>query len=127
MTTTVSSGTTTRRLTSTPSRVGLILAAVLAIGDIVAYATQAILTYGEPISIFMLVAGVVTLVAIPFGWRGSTAALWVVAVFRVLSSLTGLPAFFFPGVPAPFVITAAVGILLAVLVAVLLFIRRRPS
>ncbi|MDP3207980.1 MAG: hypothetical protein Q8M65_02425, partial [Rhodoglobus sp.] len=121
-----STTTTAGRATSIAIRIGLALAAVLAVGDVLNAVTQ--FTENGPLNPFAwgsALAALITFVLIPFAWRGSSGAGWGIAIVRVLSSLTGLPAFFIPGVPAPFVVAAAGGILLAVLSAVLIVVRKR--
>jgi hypothetical protein len=108
--------TVTRRL-PVAVRTGLVLAAVTGLADVVFNATM--LSDGIT-SIAGLVIGLLTLAAIPFAWRGSRAALMVVIVTRLLSGLSGIPAFFVDGVPAGGVIAAAVGLVLEVIVVILL-------
>jgi hypothetical protein len=109
--------TTVRRRLPVAVRTGLVLAAVTGLADVVFNATM--LSDGVT-SIAGLVIGLLTLVAIPFAWRGSRGALIVVVVTRLLSGLSGLPAFFVDGVPAGGIIAAAVGLVLEVIVVILL-------
>jgi hypothetical protein len=97
-------------------RTGLVLAVVTSLADVVFNATM--LSDGIT-SIAGLAIGLLTLVAIPFAWRGSRGALIVVAVTRALSGLSGVPAFFIAGVPAGGVIAAAVGLVLEVVIVIL--------
>ena len=124
MTTTTLSPTTTRT-TSIAQRIGLVLAALLGVLDIGNAISQWTDNSADPTAWAGAAFGVATLVLIPFAWRGRGGALIAVAVLRILSGLLGLPAFFIPGVPAPFVIAAAVGIVLAVVAAVLILVRKR--
>jgi hypothetical protein len=103
------------------ARVGLVIAALLGLADVVS--NGAMLADGG-IAIAGLALGVVTLVAAPFAWRAARPARITVAVSRVLSGLTGLPAFFVDGVPAGWVVLAAAGLVLNVVVAVLVL---RPA
>lgn len=115
----------TRRRTGPAVRTGLILAALLAIGDVVAgIATISGDAVGTAIAVFGGVAALVTLAALPAGWRGAEWALRTVAATRLLGALTAVPAFFVGDVPAALVIAAAVTVVLAVLVAVLVL---RPA
>ena len=111
---------------STPStRVGLVLAGLLAFAQAWTGADQLPDGLAFPLVIFVITAAAV--VAIPFAWRGSAKARVVVVVATVLPALTGLPAFFLPDVPNVFRLAAATGILLSVVVAVLLFARPRVA
>jgi hypothetical protein len=104
------------------NRIGLILAGLLAIAQIVTALGQ----LDSPVLSGGLIAvAVVSLVAIVFAWRGSSQARAVVAVATVLTALSGLPAFFVSGVPAGAVVAAAVGILLSLAVAGLVLARPR--
>lgn len=103
-------------------RTGIVLAAFLGLADVVFGVLQLDPAQAIPpaVSIFLIAAGVGTIAAVPFAWRGAPWARYVAIILRLLSAMSGLPAFFVPGVPAELVIMAAVGILLAVLVAVLM-------
>ncbi|CAN5314216.1 hypothetical protein BH10ACT7_BH10ACT7_14110 [soil metagenome] len=123
MTTAVSTATTTR--ISVVGRIGLVIAGLLAVGDIVtgiqafSGAEQAL---PLPVGVFVLVAGVTTLVLLPFAWIGRRWAVIVLVVVRGLSALTALPAFFVPGVPSFAIIAAAVGILVTAVAIVLVLV-----
>ena len=102
------------------TKAGLIVAGVLAVGDLL----TPVLSDGEhpPMSIALiaLAIGVVTLVAAVPAWRGSKAAGWVVVVSRLLSMLGAVPAFFVSDVPAPALIAAGAGVALTLLAVGLL-------
>lgn len=107
----------------TLGRVGLVLAALLAVGDVLTSIPQYV---DEPvIPTVAIVLAVATLVAVPFAWRDAAWARGVVIATRLLSALLAVPAFFFPGVPPGWVVAAATGILLSVLVVVLLLVGAR--
>ncbi|CAN5335147.1 hypothetical protein BH11ACT3_BH11ACT3_18940 [soil metagenome] len=125
MTSTTSAPVTTSRKTTIAARVGLVLAGLLAIGDLFNGYSQWSEDAGDAFAYVSLAFGIATLVLIPFAWRGSSRAGWAVAILRVVSSLIGLPVFFIPGIPAPVIITVAVGIVLAVVSAVLILVRKR--
>jgi hypothetical protein len=108
-----------------PARVGLVLAAVLAIGGIVTSVPQ--FADDPVVPVVNIVLSVLSLAAVPFAWGGAAWARVVVVVTCVLSALTGLPAFFVPGVPAEWIVAAAVGIVLSLIVAVLLFTGSRSQ
>jgi hypothetical protein len=72
---------------------------------------------GPPIEVLIAttVLGVITIAAVVWAWRtGSRVGVRIVAGSRILSALTALPAFFVEGVPAVFVILAAVFVVLTV-------------
>lgn len=123
--TTVPSVRSAARL-SVPLRVGVVLAVLQAVANLVVVLSD----FGTEmpalaINVLEVVfAAAVLLLCVP-AWRGVRWAAVVLAVLTVLFSLSGLFAFFVPGVPAGMVIAAAAGILLAVVTAVLLLARRR--
>lgn len=108
-------------------RAGIVLAVFLGLVDIAFGGMQLDFTQVMPaaVGILMITAGVGTIAAAPFAWRGAAWARSVIIVLRLLSAMTGLPAFFIPGIPAGLVVAAAGGILLALLVAVLLLVNVR--
>ena len=114
-------GSTAGGRTGRGVRIGLGLAALLAVGDV---AAGIVLFGGDPTSTAVAVFGwfmaLATFAALPAGWRGAGRALRTVAVTRLLGALTAVPAYFVPGVPTGLVITAAVTVLAAVLAAVLI-------
>jgi hypothetical protein len=103
-------------------RAGLTLAALLGLGDLVAGIAAVSGGFFAPpeVGAAMIVLGIGTLALVPFSWAASRRwPAWTAVALRLLSSATGLPAFFIPDVPAPAIVVAAAGILLAVAVAVL--------
>ena len=102
---------------TTRTRVGLVLAALLAVGDVVsAFFPTPDGVVGPPLPIVVLggLLGIATLAAVVAAWRsGRRAALWTVAGTRVLSALTALPAFFVD-VPALVRLLVAVFVVLTV-------------
>ena len=111
------------------ARVGLVIAALLGVGDVILGVSQLDPSQTIPpeIGTFAIVVGVVTLVALPFAWRGAAWASWLIVVVRLMSAFGALPAFFTPDVPAGFVAGAATEVVLAVLVSALLLIKPRRS
>ena len=99
-------------------RIGLILAALLALSDLFSFALG-------PLPVEVVVAatalGVITLAALVPAWRGGRTALRVVAVSRIVSALLAVPAFFADDVPAGVQAGAAIAILLAAASVALLF------
>jgi hypothetical protein len=109
-----------------PARIGLVLAAVLAVLQLVTYIPM----FGEEIVMpaVLTAVNVAALAATVPAWRGAVWARVAVVVATVISALTALPAFFIPGVPVEGRIAASVGILLALGVTVLLLPRAdRPA
>ena len=102
-------------------RTGLILAGLLGALDIAGGIMQ--LGGGDvlptAVAVLTIAFGVAPLVLVPFAWRGSARAGWTIVAVRILSAMTGLPAFFVPGVPAGAVVAASTGLLLAAMVATL--------
>jgi hypothetical protein len=112
--------------TAAPAKAGVVLAVLQGVGNIgLAVSQWSLDSFGLLVNSVMVIAGVLALaLAVPV-WRGTRWAARVVAIALVIAALGGLPAFFFPGVPAGWVIAAAAGIVLAVLTAVLLLMPRR--
>ena len=115
---------------STANRIGLGLAVVLSLMDLVA------LLFPTPpgevgppyvVLVFSAVLGVVTLAAVVVAWRsGSRGGLRIVAASRVLSAITALPAFFV-GPPAWIVIVVAVTVVLTIACVLLVLTPARSS
>jgi hypothetical protein len=85
---------------STAYKTGLVLLGVLSLGDLAA----PLYTDGQhpPMSIALIESaiGLLSLILLVLASRGRTAAAIGLAVLRLLSALTAVPAFFVPGVPA---------------------------
>jgi hypothetical protein len=100
---------------STTATIGLVVAGLLGLFDLAGPA----FTDGEhpPMSIAIAgaVLGLITLVGVVVGWRGSRAGIVTVIVTRLLSALSAVPAFFADGVPAGAKAAAAIGIVLTLL------------
>lgn len=102
-------------------RVGLVLAGLLGVGDVITGVQAVAGAFFAPpaVGIGMIVLGVLTVALVPVAWNGRRWPAWVAVAARVLSAVTALPAFFVPDVPAAGVIAASVGLLLSATVAVL--------
>ncbi len=115
---------------TTKQKVGLGITGVYSLLNIPSFLTApADGEVGPPMPILILgsVLGVIGLVAVVMAWRGHRVALRVAAGAIIISTLTGLPAFF---VDVPMAIKALVGfsLLLTVLAVVLMFSGdRRPA
>lgn len=111
---------TTGAALSTRNRVGLVLAAVLGLFDVVGvFATPdpGPGEQGPPTAVLVGggVLGLVAIVAAIWTWRtGNRIGSRVVAATRIVSAVSALPAFFVEGVPAGLVALAAVGVVLTV-------------
>jgi hypothetical protein len=120
----------TRQAPSVKNKIGLVLAALLGLADVLGLVLTPKPAPGEQGPPFVVLAagmilGVITLVAVVYTWRtGNRVGARVVAGTRILSAITSLPAFFVGGVGAPLLATAAGGIVLTV-VAVGLILSRR--
>ena len=113
---------------STPFRAGLLVLAVLSLGDLAA----PLLTDGEspPMSIALIgsALGAVSLALAALAWRGSTGAAVGLVGVRALSALTAVPAFFVSGVPAVPMLLAGTAITVTVIGSVLVLVgMRRPA
>lgn len=103
-------------------RSGLVLATLLALADLVTGLMALFGAFFAPpeIGAVMVALGAVTVALVPVAWSSRRGwAAWTIVAARLLSASTGLPAFFVPGVPAAAITTAAIGVILAVAVAVL--------
>ncbi|HST65882.1 MAG TPA: hypothetical protein VLM05_11905 [Mycobacteriales bacterium] len=107
---------------TTRNKIGLVLAALLALGDVVSIANPT--PDGEEgppliVLVISLLIGVVTLVALVPAWRtGSRTALRAVAGTRIVSAILALPAFFVD-VPAGIKVASAVAFAVSVVCVVL--------
>jgi hypothetical protein len=100
-------------------RIGLVIAALLAVSDLFSFAFGAL-----PVEVVVTATalGVITLVALVPAWRtGGRAAVLVVAISRIVSALLAVPAFIADDVPAGAQVGAAAFIVLAGVSAALLF------
>ena len=112
-----------REQVTTKNRVGLSLAAMLGVVDVIALAFPTPEgAAGPPFSVLVLNAlcGVVTLVAVALAWKGHRVATFVAVAARTISALTALPAFFVGGVPT--LVVMLVSVLAATIVSVVLML-----
>ena len=109
---------------TTRTRVGLILAALLGVADVIsAFFPTPEGEVGPPLPIVLLggLLGVATLAAVVVAWRtGRRGALRIVAGTRVLSAISALPAFFVEVAPAVKLIVAVAVVLTVVCVVLVL-------
>jgi hypothetical protein len=100
-------------------RLGLVLLAVLAAGDL----TAPLVTDGEHpptwVAGLALALGVASLAALPGAWRGSSTALLVLFGTRLVSALLAVPAFFVDDTPVAGVAASGVAVALTVVGVVL--------
>jgi hypothetical protein len=113
---------------STPFRAGLLVLAVLSLGDLAA----PLLTDGEspPMEIALIgsALGAISLLLAALAWRGRTAAAVGLVGVRALSALTAVPAFFVSGIPMVPMVLAGTAITLTVVGSVLVLTGiRRPA
>jgi hypothetical protein len=117
-------------LTTTKQKVGLSIAGFFSLINIPSFLSAPDTgEVGPPMPILVLtgVLGVIGLIAVVMAWRGNRVALRVAAGAIIVSTLTGLPAFF---VDVPMFVKALVAfsVLLTVLAVVLMFSGdRRPA
>jgi hypothetical protein len=107
---------------------GLVIAGLLALGDIATPFTSD----GEHpplvIGIISAVLGLITAAGIVLARRGSRGGITAIIVTRLLSAVAALPAFFVDDVPAGAVVAAAVGVVITLVSVALLAPRlRRPA
>ena len=122
--------TSTTRKASVLIRVGAVLAALLAVTDVV----TAIPYMGDPmpveIGVAIIVIAVLTVVGAVFAFLGRTWGVWLAAVTRFLSIAPMIPVFTEPGAPADAVLPVTIQLVVTVIVIVLLvvgLVRRRAS
>ena len=125
---------TTGRRTVVPvtlrNKIGLVLAGLLALGDVTSPFTDLSNPspgeQGPPMPVLAVgaVLGVITLVALVYTWRtGNRVGARVVAGSRILSVMLALPAFFVGGVPAGIVVLVAVIVVITLLTVWLVLAR----
>jgi hypothetical protein len=118
---------------SRKNKVGLVLAGLLSLGDLVGpftVPTNSADDAGPPMAVLIAsaVLGVVTLIAIFYTWRsGDRVSARVVAGSRILSALTSLPAFFVGDVAAGVVVTVAASVVVTILAVGLVLARPAES
>jgi hypothetical protein len=115
---------------ATRTRIGLVLAAVLGVADLVsAFFPTPEGEVGPPLPIVLLggLLGIATLAAVVVAWRsGPRGALRIVAGTRVLSAISALPAFFVD-IPPALKLVVAVGVVLTVVSVVLVLAPARRT
>jgi hypothetical protein len=122
--------TTTRSITNTKQKVGLVICGLYSLANIPSFLeAPPDGEEGPPMAILVVgtILGVIGLVATVMAWRGNRVALRVAAGSIIIVTLTGLPAFF---VDVPMFIKALVGlsVVLTVTAVVLMFSGdRRPA
>jgi hypothetical protein len=124
----MTTATVSRPRTSPAVRTGLVLAVLLALGDVAAgITTISGDAVGTSIAVFDVVLAIGTIGSIPAAWRGATWALRTVAATRLLGALTAVPAFFVDDVEPGMVIAAAVTVVVAIVAVVLVLPRGTRS
>ena len=120
----MTTATVPRPRTSPAVRTGLVLAVLLAVGDVVAgITTISGDAVGTSIAVVDVVLAIGTVGSLPAAWRGTAWALRTVAVTRLLGALTAVPAFFVDDVAPEMVIAAAVTVVVAIVAVVLVLPR----
>ena len=128
MTTATSPATVSRLHTSPAVRTGLVLAVLLALGDVAAgITTISGDAVGTSVAVVDGLLALGTLGSIPAAWRGTAWALRTVAATRLLGALTAVPAFFVDDVEPGMVIAAAVTVVVAIVAVVLVLSRGTRS
>lgn len=125
-------GATRPRLTA-KNRVGLVLAALLGIADIIGAFVPSTDpndpdAAGPPIGILIVgaVLGVITILAVVYTWRtANRIGSRVIAGTRIISALSSVPAFFVAGIPAALV--ASVGLSIVVTITAVVLVLSRPA
>lgn len=105
-------------------RIGVALAVVLALADIVGMLAFGLSAAPAAIIVLTLVIAVATLVGAVGAWRNATWRIWVVTISRVLSALGILPIFFAPEGPKEAIPMGVVVVVLDIVCIVLMFIGR---
>jgi hypothetical protein len=113
---------------STLYRAGLVVLALISLGDLAA----PLYTDGQSPPMFIALIGsalgLISLIMVALAWRGRPWAAIVLVVVRLLSALTAVPAFLEPGVPAVAMTLAGVAITVTVVgVGLVLTGLRRPA
>lgn len=109
--------------------IGLVLAGLLGLADVVSLPFGDGETPPVPVAIASAILGLITLTGVVLAWRGRRGGIVAVIVTRLLSALSAVPAFFVDDVPGPLVGVAAfgVGVTLASIVLVTPALRTRTA
>ena len=127
MTTTTVAAPAIRRRSTVAIRIGLVLGALLSALQI-STGIGLWRAEGPSVDAAVLVAvAIVAIAAIVVAWRGSFPARVVAVAACLVPALMGLPAYFVADIPPEAVIAVSVGILWALVVAVLLLLPGRRS
>jgi hypothetical protein len=123
--TTPAPDTTTARRAPVLLRVAAVIAALLAVADIV----SAIMYWNNPmpieVGIAIVAVAVLTIVGAVAAWFGKTWGVWLAAITRVLSIAAMVPVFTEPGAPQEAIVPAIIQIVITVIGVVLLAIGAR--
>ena len=108
-------------------RTGLVLLGVLSVLDL----AGPLITDGEHPPMWVALAGaalgLASLACIALAWRGSRRAILPLAVLRLVSALTALPAFFVGDVPIGVVVFAAGFVLMSLVGVAMVAGSREPA
>lgn len=107
---------------------GLVLCAVLGVVDVVSVAGLGS-DEGPPPAIIVLgaVAGIVTLIGVRLAWKDQRGGIAAVVASRVISALSGIPAFFVDDVPDWVPVAVGAGIALTAVALSLLYVGLRQG
>lgn len=113
---------------STAYRAGLIVLALISLGDLLAPFSTDGQTPPMFIALIGFGLGLISLVLVALAWRGRRPAAIALVIIRLLSALTAVPAFLVPGVPAVPMILAGIAITVTLVGVVLVLAGlRRPA
>lgn len=110
---------TTRTVPST-LRVGAVLAALLALVDIIGTAVFGLGTAPVEVIVITTLLAVATLVGAVFAWRGARWGVWLAIVTRAIASLSVIPIVIVPDAPKDAIPMSIVTLVLTVVAIVLL-------
>jgi hypothetical protein len=114
------------------NKIGLVIAGLLGLSDLAGVFTlnQDSDSAGPPLGvlIFDVVLGAATIAAVIIAWRRrARAAARAVALTRIVSTITSLPAFFAGGVPAGLVAAAGAGVVVTLIAVALVISKPRAA
>jgi hypothetical protein len=130
-------GTTIRPHLSAKNRIGLVIAGLLGLVDILFFIALSFIAVGSPppgqngppAAVLMAgaILGTITLLGVIYTWRtANRAGARVVAGSRILSTLGAMPAFFVGGVPAGLLLAASANVIITAIAVFLVLTPPAP-
>lgn len=114
--------TTAPRTATLTLRIGVLLAVLVTILDVVGMITVGLPNAPVAVNIITGVLAIATIVGSIWAWRGASWGVWVAAVSRGLSALSILPILFAPEAPQEAIPLSIVAVALTVIAIAMMFV-----